>query len=284
MKIPIAILLAAACLVESSCENASAVGQFASASAQALAQGPAVLSDLLDSCVREHTETDPREGFNPPNTDAIGMECQEYGGQVAVLLNDSQALTAYFTAIAQVAAVGSSTAGPVAPAVSAASVRDAPEGTGGSASPSQLAAPLLSFLDQLATSGYRSKHLDKDVKDQHDNVNNLLTALSRAVTSAYYARLRNEQDGIERFFSRLTEGSNAPALPVRVLIRDRRDEHMSLIAARKRKAETYVAALQQIQAGNDKLKSAAHIEAKDMPAVLQPYTSALGQLIPALMH
>lgn len=290
------LLLVLAAFLECSCENASAVGQFASASAQALGQGPPILSDLAASCVREKTDTDPREGLAPPNKASIDMECKQYADQIPGLLSDSVALTNYFTAISQLASAGSTTAGTnpggqgQANGSGAAAAGGARGGAsrGGASPPASpavqdlgVAGDIFKFLGQLATDGFRSRHLDKDVKDQHDHVDNVIQALINAVQSNYYTRLENEQTGIENFYSTLARGADGATI---VLIRNRRDHHLDLIEANRQKAMNYVQALMQIKSGNDQLKSAASLKAKNMPALLQPYTAQLAQLIPTLLQ
>src|SRR5580698_3362702 len=182
------ILLCGAVLLETSCENADAVAQFASAATQALAQGPAVLSDIEESCVRERTERDPRDGLIPPNNDLIKTECKVFADQTPRLLSDSQALTNYFTAISQLASVGSTSAGKGATGSEQGSGSSSGGGGGGhksaggaKVSPAQTdldaAKSIFTFLGNLAVNGYRSKHLDRDFKDHKGDVDVAIGAL-----------------------------------------------------------------------------------------------------------
>jgi hypothetical protein len=283
--------LLATVLFQSACENANAVGQFASASAQAVTQGSSILSDLSASCVREKTETDPRTGLNPPDTGSITQECKSYADQVSTLLVDSTALTNYFTAISQLASAGSTTAGTDPSGKSnsqnsGASNKPAAGRAGETpASPAVqdlgVAGDIFTFLGQLATDGFRTKHLDADVKNQHDHVDNVLKALIAAVQTNYLTRLTNEQTGIETFYGTLGRNAEPAAL---ILIRDQRDQAVSLIASQRQKAQNFVKALQNIQSGNDKLMSMADLKAKNVPTLLQPFTAAISQLIPTLLQ
>src|SRR5580698_2610914 len=186
------ILLCGAVLLETSCENADAVAQFASAATQALAQGPAVLSDIEESCVRERTERDPRDGLIPPNNDLIKTECKVFADQTPRLLSDSQALTSYFTAISQLASVGSTSAGKGGGDSAQGSGNSSGGGSSGhksgssaKASPAQddvgAAKSIFTFLGNLAVSGYRSKHLDRDIKDHKNDVDLAIGALISVV-------------------------------------------------------------------------------------------------------
>jgi hypothetical protein len=301
-----ALVLVPAILLETSCGEATGVEQFATAANQALAQGPALISDFRTSCIREKTveayaaalnnpQADPTKLIRP-SADAIQAACDGNTEPISKTLTLSQAMTTYFTVISQLASGGSASSNKGASGQNQQQQQQSGGGGGrGGGGGAQITPPaeqdlkaaqsILGIIGQLVVSGYQSKHLQKDLMDQSDNVETVIGALSTVVSKQYGVRLDNEEATITAVFEARLQLNPRPEPPVRWLISQQWRARMNIIDAQRAKAAAYVKALTNIHDGMEKLKSnRGKLTAASVISLLQPYTSNISQLIPTLLQ
>ncbi len=269
-----------------------AVGQFASQSSQALAQGPAILKDIEGSCVRKELSESSYFGLDQPDQAAAATAkataaCAQFADETHSLLAASKALTDYFTAISELAAGGKTDAGKDA-SQDKATASKAAKTPHADAIMKQVGG-ILDVLGKMATAGYRDKRLQADLKSVAPDVEAVLGALKMAGSDSYTRVLIIEQRTYERRFNVLLQdlpsSGDAQVKLLRVLARDNLSEQARVIAAKEAAAKAYGEAIDKILAGYKTLVSQqGKLDAKDMVGVMQPYTSSLMKLSQSLMQ
>lgn len=286
----IAIVLAFVLSV-AGCVTTDAVSKFATQSSQALAQGQPIFEDLEASCIRAHLAeqaipANVKDLFdtNDATTAAAAPDCTDYAAVQPGLLATLKVLTDYFTALSQLASTGAASTGKNSSndAGTAKTSNQTAKTTNLTTDALSAVASLSAFLGRVATSGYQEKHLVDDLKTTDNDVTIVANALSDIVKKRYEDhQLESEENDIQQ--ANLTLLGKTDDSAVRALFRNQWREEVALIATKKAAADAFVKALDNIRDGHKALATETdNLKAKDFPALIQPYTDSLSNLIPAL--
>jgi hypothetical protein len=278
-----AVFLLASLLVLSACYNFDAVAKFASQSSQALAQGPPILQDVAASCERRHMSEQAYHGLDQPQQakaaqDEAAQACSAFTTDTPAWLIASKTVTDYFTAISQLASTGATSKG----ADSKQQQQAAKEAgkTDKSAALMKSSISILKVLGDMATAGYRNKHLKQDIDKVSPDVESVLTALQVEVHDVYNGRLTEEQQTYERRFN-----VNPPTDPVvQSLVSDDLSTQARVIATKRAAAKAYEDAIANVLSGYKKLvEHQGSLDAKDLAVELQGYTDSLSKITQSLL-
>ena len=200
-------------LFETQCVTTDAVSKFASQSSQALAQGPAILKDIEESCVRQYMmkrkfPRAPQEqsdlGFGDPALwtelaagKVVPPACEEDNHVQAGLLAVSRVLTGYFTAISQLASAGKTTVDKDQSKKDSdtASQSGLPKTVQNQTAVLKSVSSIAGVLTRLIEGAYQQKKLAQDLTGAKTDVDMVLSALAKDVVQADYIdiELANER-------------------------------------------------------------------------------------------
>lgn len=267
------VLLIVSLLFLSSCSSLDAVAKFASQSSQALAQGPAIFNDIGASCIRAQLSQAKSEA------DAAAA-CAEFTDQTPAMLAASKTLVDYFTAISQLASTGKTSKGKSTDSDKQGAKKAAAKGTASGALMKSVGS-IITLIGKVAAEGYRVEHLQKDLKSVAGDVDIVLDALGKIGDQDYNQVLTNEQQVYARQFQdlELLPAGDTSTKIIRALVMDNERQEARLLAAKQAAAKAYGQAIQAIKDGHDKLlQHPGKLDAKDVPALIQPYTDDLSQI------
>lgn len=273
------------------CVTNDAVSKFAGQSSQALAQGQPIFEDLQASCIRQHlAEQAIPEDVNKlfDTTDvkiaAADPACLDYAAVQPGLLAALKVLTDYFNALSQLASTGTASSGK-----NSASDTSTAKSTNLTTKTTNFTAEVLSaltnlsaFLGQVATTAYREKELARDIRARDNDISIVTNALKQIVVERYENhQLVSEENSIQRADLDLLGKTSDPA--IRALYRNQWRDAIAIITAKKSTADAFVKSLENIRDGHHALAThAGSLRAKDLPALIQPYTDSLSKLVPSL--
>lgn len=268
-----------------SCTSPQAVATFAGSADKALEEGPAIFSDLHQSCLRRYADIQPiTPSFMPgamtaDGSAAISSEppvCARFGSQGEALGKASGILSAYFRAVQQLAAFNSST-------VSSASEQTAENAaSAASLNSTQVAdiGKLAGLVTQIFTAHYQRSRLLEYLREADSSISSVTEGLETIASQDYEGLLEEERRAVTRRYQDNADVQNTALV---LLLNRAYADDMADLNRREAAAKAYVKALQQIRAGHNMLaKNAGHLNAKDLSIALEPYTSELQTLLPAL--
>jgi len=287
MRIRASVLgcLLATFIVLYSCASPKAIGDFADSAQKTLAGGPALFKDIHDSCIRRESariDNPLLPVFLPPGSkNAAPKEvpaaaaCAPLEKQTAGLTKVSDVLIAYFKAMQKLAGfdVGPVTADNASAASSAATA--AGLGLVQVDSASQLA----NLITRVLTEAHQRGKLLLYLRSAEPQVANITEGLD-SVMKNYLIFLDEEQQTVTARYQDVYDLNNKPTL---LLLNRAYTEDMAGIQHRREEAKAYQNALKDIREGDQKLlQDAQKLNPKELSAALQPYTSNLNGLLPAL--
>lgn len=260
----VAILLVLA-LGESGCDTPAAVSKFCTSTVAALQPGEMLLDDINASCVRE---LETQQDFGKfPTVDPSAPECDAQGKTAEGLKAASKLLTAYFTALNNLASFDAAK-----PATDL-------NALAGKAGMHKSAGAIAEFLTRVAGSGYRQAHLTKDLVSVREDVQVVMEGLSEAIGTIYLRELNAEAQKTSARYRDYVKSN-----PGATLVLDARWQTDRAAFDAKRKAvQCYQEAIAAAIKGNAELAAHAHdLKAKDLSALLTSYSSQLDNLAPVI--
>jgi hypothetical protein len=264
------ILVVVAC---TSCNSPQAVAEFAASAAQAVEQGTPLFRDLYGSCARARLDRQPIEPLfkGKPALEQPASACARVQSEGDALITDSATLSAYFNAIHELAA--SNTSGVTAPSTNAA-VQAA---TTANLTFSQATAvgKLAGLVAQAAAGHYQKSHLIRYLDEANTSVLDAAQAFE-TVARDYEGMLDEERRAMR---ARYQDASGSADTAVVLLLNHAYTADLEEIQRRKAAADAYIAALEQVSEGHQKLASE---DAKEWGPALEPYTSKLKKLVPQM--
>jgi hypothetical protein len=264
------IFIVVAC---TSCNSPQGVAEFAASAAQAVEQGPPLFRDLYGTCARAWLDRQPVEpvfkGKQPLEQPA--STCARFQSEGDALIADSATLGAYFNAIHDLAAFNTSSA--KAPSTTAA----AQAASTANLTVSQVNAigKLGGLVTDAATGHYQRSHLSRYLKEANTSVIDAVQAFE-TVARDYEGMLDEERRAVR---ARYQDASGAADTAVVLLLNHAYAEDMNDLGRRKAAADAYIAALEQVSEGHQKLASS---NARKWGPALEPYTSKLKKLVPQM--
>jgi hypothetical protein len=273
------VLLIVSLLLLSSCSSLDAVANFATQSSQALAQGPAIFNDIGASCIRAQLIQ------GKSDADAA-TACAEFTDQTPAMLAASKTLVDYFTAISQLASTGKTASSKQKSADDQKAATKAAAKAPASGTLMKSVGSIITLIGKLAAEGYRVEHLQKDLNSVSGDVDAVLDALGKIGDQDYSRVLAIEQQVYNRQFEDLglLPAGDPSTKIIRVLVVDNESKEARLLAAKQAAAKAYGEAIQKIKDGHNKLlQHPGKLDAKDVPALIQPYTDDLSQIGKSLL-
>lgn len=281
-----ATVLALFLLGEIGCASPEAIGGFADAAQKALAGGAPLFNDLHDSCVRRETArpaapilplfVPPGSKLAPPKDPPSVAACARFATESQGLTQISDVLTAYFRAIQQLSAFNTST-------VSTANTNTATNAAtiaGLSATQIDSVSKLADFVTRMFTESYQRGHLLEYARTADPQVKDVTEGLEK-VTSNYLDLLQEEQQTMMARYQTVADSDQNVA--VLLLLNRAYLDDLADIQRHRTAADAYRNALENIRAGHHKIvESAPHMRDKQLSLALDPYTSKLSDLLPAL--
>jgi len=259
-----------------SCNTPEGVAKFSSSAVVTLKAGDSLFDDMKASCLRDAQTFEPFGAFavSDPNPAA----CDDIGKQAEGLKAASNLVSGYFTALREVASIGTSQVGDDAKSQAARATAEARL----SAARQTALESVAGFLVRAAESGYRQKHLAEDIGKVHNDIKAVLDGLGEAVGVVYLQQLQDEeQKTAARYKEFLLQH---PGSADTILALDARwQADRANFAARQRAARSFQAALAAMAKGNEDLTAhARRVKAQDLSGLLAPYAAQLDALAPAI--
>jgi hypothetical protein len=270
-----------------SCASPEAIATFAGSAQKALAVAPPLFGDIHDSCVRRQSlrpNTPILPAFVPPDSkDAPAQNppalaaCTRFASQAQALGSVSNTLSDYFKAVQQLAsfdATGVSGANESAAA-------NAASAAGLSYPQIESAGKLASVVTRAFTEGYQRRRLLEYLRDADPAVANITQGLENVIKN-YLDFLQEEQQTTTARYQSVADTNQKAVL---LLLNRAYSEDVVQIGQRRSSAQAFTEALRAIREGHRQLvQSARHLNAKRLSLALQPYTSKLDGLMPALQR
>lgn len=273
--------------IQWSCASPEAIATFAGSAQKALAAGPPLFGDIHDSCVRRQSlrpgvpilpvfvppESKDAPAQNPPPIAA----CARFASQAQALGSVSNTLSDYFKAIQQLAAFNASGVSGAGESAAA----NAASAAGLSYPQIESAGKLGSFVTRAFTESYQRRRLFQYLRDADPAVANITQGLEN-VTKNYLDFLQEEQQTTTARYQSVAETNQKTVL----LLLDRAySEDVAQIGRRRSSAQALTEALKAIREGHHQLaQTARHLSTRQLSLALEPYTSKLDGLMPALQR
>lgn len=257
------------------CNTPDAVSKFCASAQSSLASGNAIFDDMKQSCLRE---VNSRSDFGTFKAfDQSDSACASIGNQADGLKAATQVVSDYFLAINGIASFGIAKLGDdVNGLVTKASI-------GVPASQQAALGSVGKFLTTLIASGYQQKKLATDIPAVSKDVEVVVGNLAGVVQSKYIDDLLNDEE--KKLAVRYGEflKTHPGSAEVILSLNDRWQSDEAGIAAKRSSAMSYISAMKALAKGDADLAAHAnHITAKELPALLSPYSAQLQALIPAI--
>jgi hypothetical protein len=264
----LAILLVLA-LGESGCDTPATISKFCTSTVAALQPGEALLDDLKASCIRE---LETQQDFGKfPIADPSAPECDAQGKRAEGLKAASKLLTAYFTALNNLASFDA--------VKQAEDVNALVAKVNMSPGLQKSAGAVAGFLTRVATSGYRQSQLASDLVSVREDVRVVMDGLSEAIGSLYLPELNGEAQKTSARYREYVIVHPEAALPLDA----RWQTDRATFDAKRKAVQFYQEALAAVIKGNAELAAHAHdLKAKDLSALLTSYSSQLDNLAPVI--
>lgn len=272
-----------------SCTSPEAISGFADSAQKALAAGPPIFDDLHGSCLRRQEArpssailplfVPPGSKSAPPKDPPAQAACARFATEAKALANVSDVLDGYFRALQQLAAFDTSTVSSAAESTA----ENAATTAGLSSTQIDSAGKLANLVTRIFTEGYQRKRLIEFLRDADTPVGNITEGFDNVIKN-YLDFLQEEQQTVTARYQSVAEiGTNDKAV---MLLLDRAyTDDMADIERRRAAAKTYQDALKAVREGHHQLVTGAqHFNAKELDVALEPYTSKLDGLIPALQR
>lgn len=269
------ILVAAILLVPSGCNTPDSVADFCGASEKALLTTEPIFADLGGSCLREVNLRQEIGSFTVVDSDP---GCAAIQKQADASVATVQLLDDYFAALHALAKFGVAKTGSDANDLAAKAA-----GAFGAGADAQTAVGTIAkFLTTAATGAYQLKSLNRDIAQVNTNVAAVTDALVQILQENYLKQgLDDEQKKLTVHYREYAQAH--PDGTVTLLLDDRWRADRKVLDERRAAAVDAVAALRSIKAGTASLAAhAGSLKAKEIPALLDPYTSQLQDLIPQI--
>ena len=288
---------------EVSCVSEDAVGKFAGSSVASLQKGDLVLGDMNGSCERAVRAGQPIDQYalDADRTRSVKICSDEIHTKNVLAI--SKVLTAYFSALGELAGSGASSK-PAAQEASkhAAAIQMKPPSMEAhmKAAPAEAkpagpdfgqakssADSIAKVLDQLATERIRQKALKNAFTEADSAVANLVQVLEDIISQDYLKELLvDERDKESNRFTRLA--NNAAPKPVfgDLLTLNAQWQQVSIrLDERTAAAHAYIEALEQIRNGHAALvrqSKMGKVQSRELGPALAPYSESLVALEPQI--
>jgi hypothetical protein len=280
----LAIVLPAA--FELSCVSQDAVGAFAGSSVSGLQKGNLVLRDIAASCTRTVLAEQPFDQFVLTPESARSLQICADQIPTGQLLAVSKVLVAYFSALGELAASGTSSKATAQDAGKGAdAMKEKTSGTGPASAQQALssASSLAKILDNLATQRLREKAIRNALTEADGAVANLTRTLGEAIAQDYVGQLLLDERNKEAI--RLTRLANNPTpKPLfgdLLTLNSQWRQVSATLDARAAAAHFYIETLEQIRNGHAALVRQAQstgLKSKELGPALAPYSASLAEL------
>ncbi len=285
-KVSIAVAAFSACLFVLSCASPEAISAFADSAQKALAAGPSIFDDLHGSCVRRQEArpgspilplfVPPGSKNAPPKDSPALAACARFAEEAKALANVSDLLSAYFRALQQLAAFNTSTV-----STASGSAAQAAAGTAGlNSAQIDSAGKLAGIITRVFTESYQRSRLVEYLRNADAPVAEITQGFDRVIKN-YLDFLQEERQTLTARYQAAGTGVSDKA--VLLLLNRAYTEDMAEIERRRTSAEAYQDVLKTVREGHHQLVAGAqHLSARELSIALEPYTSKLDGLIPAV--
>ena len=262
-----------AALYLTACTTPGAVSKFTAASQATLASAKPVFADMKRSCLRAVNAREPIGSLRPQSES--NDDCNRIGAQAEQAEDTAETLGAYFAAINSLASFGTAKAGSDASAL-AAKVSSA---TGQSADAQKALGSIAQFLTTTLASGYQLKSLERDLSTVQDNISTVVKALVSTIQMNYIDQLLADEE--RKIDVRYREFARGKSPEILLVLDDRWNADETAIERRRASARSLIAALNTIsKAFVDLAANTHHLNAKEVPSLLEPYAAQMEALIP----
>ncbi len=275
--------------LELSCVSQEAVGSFAGSSVAGLQKGDFVLRDMVASCTRTVRAEQLLDQFVLTPESARSLQICTDAIPSGQLLGVSKVLVAYFSALGELAASGTSSKAAAQDASKGADAMKAKASSTTNTAVQQLqeaqssANSLAKILDNLATERLREKAIRNALTEADGAVANLTQMLEEAVAQDYVGQLLlDERNKDANRFKRLAENpAPKPVFSDLLTLNAQWTQVSAALDARAAAAHAYMEMLQQIRNGHAALVRQAHstgIKSKELGPALAPYSASVAEL------
>ena len=268
-----------------SCAAPEAVSSFSASAQQALSGGPALFSDIHESCLRRQALrpsaplfpafVPPGSKDAPPAGVPGAAVCARFAPQGQGLTKVSGVLADYFKAMQKLA--GFQVSGVTA--ANEAGAENAASAAGLDYTQVVSIGKLANLVTRLVTEGYQRSQLLTGLTDADPEIQTITTGLD-TVAKLYIDSLNEEQQTITAEYQTAGGTKDRGML---LLLNRAYSEDLEQVTQKRAAATAYRDALRNIRDGHHTLARDAHyMNAKELMKALQPYTSNLNGLIPSI--
>ena len=261
----------------SSCAPPQSIATFAGTATITLDHGPPLFADLNGTCVRRHLLAQESAPSFLPGAAPLhqAAACSQFVTEGAALTKLSSVLSAYFSAIHQLAAFNTSNVSTIA----SSAAENAATAANWDSSQVSSAAKLSTLITEAFTERYQSRHLSTYLREAQQPVADILHAFEDVIGKDYLGLLREEEQTLKARYQRVGDAHSAAI----ILLLDRAyNQDLNELNARRQSAEAYVKALQQIEQGQAKLAENITRNSKELTMSLEPYITELESLLPEI--